>query len=566
MSRFLPSDYQPPVPDFISSPPPKNEESLQLDVVFVGAGPAALAAAIHSADLAKKGGLPNLQIGVLEKARSLGGHTLSGALVNPVILKRLFPDLPPKKLPLREKVRSERLYFLGKKRALPLPILPGMSHKNCWTASLCEIVRWLGKEAEKRGVSVFTSSPAEKLLMEGERAVGVQTAPSGLNRDGSKGSAYSAGATIFAKAVVLAEGSRGHLTQAYLLKNKISSRFPQTYSLGVKEIHEVKTAPRSVFHTLGRPLPRTVFGGGWLYPLGGNLVSIGLIAGLDFPQAALSVHDKLQELKQHPLFAKVLRGGKRLEWGAKTLPEGGFHALPKKLSGPGLLIVGDGAGFLNTASLKGVHYAMASGLSAAETLVEAFQKDDFSGKAMAAYDKKTLAGFIGRELYRSRNLRQSFRKGLFQGMARAALIAVSKGAWPPDFSPSDLKPDNEIPRREGKGGREGLRVTKAAGGKAVSSLSGSAALSKSEGVYLSGNKTRDNIPSHLKAIGGGAAADMPAEALSFYESLCPAGVYKKRGGRLAIQAPDCIDCKATDVLGPRWSPREGGSGPDYRLM
>lgn len=545
MKSFLPSDYQLPL-DFTNyiadSPNSTDEESLQLDVLYVGAGPAALVSAIKLSDMAKAEG-KELQIGIVEKAGQLGGHTLSGALLNPVILKKLFPDTPEKDLPLRERVEKERFYFLTKNQSFFLPLPPGMSNKNNRTVSLCEVVKWLGKKAEKRGIHIFTSSTAEKLLMKNSKVTGVKTAPVGQNKDGSKESFFNPGTTIFSKAVVLSEGSRGHLTQSWLLKSRIKSRYPQTYALGVKEIWQIKTKYQTILHTIGWPLPHNTFGGSWLYPLGENLISLGLIAGLDSPEGGLSVHNKLQIMKNHPLFKRVLKGGKCLEWGAKTLPEGGWHSLPEKLSGNGVLIIGDSAGFLNMATLKGIHYAMASGLFAAETLFEALKENNFSQDFLKLYDEKIQSSFIAKELYKFRNLRQGFQKGLFSGLLRAGLITITGGRWPHDFKKNFLKPDNQI--------KKFLNPDS----KPISSFS------KSDAVYLSGNKTRDQIPSHLKV-----KSRLPNEVNQFYEKMCPAGVYEEKKGELILNAPNCIDCKATDILGPRWQPREGGSGPEYQLM
>ena len=255
--------------------------------------------------------------------------------------------------------------------------------------------------------------------MKDDQVIGVLTAPMGKNKDGSKESFFTPETKILAKTVVLSEGSRGHLTQAWLMRSSIQSKYPQTYALGVKEIWQIKTKPQTVFHTIGWPLPQNTFGGSWFYPIGENLVSLGLIAGLDSPEGNLSVHDKLQTMKNHPLFAQWLKDGKCLEWGAKTLPEGGYHALPEKLSGHGVLIIGDSAGFINMSSLKGIHYAMASGLYAAETLHKAFEENNFSQDILKNYDEKIKNSFIVKDLYRYRNLRQSFHKGLFSGLSKS---------------------------------------------------------------------------------------------------------------------------------------------------
>lgn len=541
---FIPSDYQPawrPEDFIIQADPAPGEDSIQLDVLFVGAGPAGLSSAINLADLTKQQG-QNLEIGIMEKADQLGGHSLSGAVINPVVFHWLFPNKKLEDLPLREKVKKESFYYLSSKRSIPLPVPPGMKSKNYWTASLCELVRFLGKEAEDRGVHIFTSFPAEKLLMKGNRVIGAMSKEYGLNKDGTKETNADPPSKIFAKIIVLSEGSRGHLTQSYLEQQNIQSQYPQTYALGVKEIWETEKAPDKILHTVGWPLPQHTFGGSWLYPLGENLISLGLVVGLDSSQGDLSVHDELQKMKEHALFQKYLKGGKCLEWGAKTIPEGGWQALPSRLSGEGVLILGDSAGFVNMASLKGVHYAMASGVFSAEVIFKAFEKQDFSTHVLQEYDKKIKSSFIAKDLYTYRNLRQSFHGGLWKGLLKAAGITLTKGFWPADFKPGQLQTDDQIKKQM------------------THSPIKHKGHNKMNAVYLSGNKTRDKIPSHLIV-----QKDLPKELGRFYEKMCPAGVYEQKD-KLIVNPPNCVDCKATDVLGPRWTIRERGSGPNYKLM
>ena len=545
MNEFIPKEHQQDLPSdsfIIQQELQKSEEDIHLDVLFVGAGPASLSSAIHLAQLAKKNN-QSLEIGVMEKADQVGGHSLSGAIINPLVFRWLFPDKKESELPFRQKIQKEAFYFLSQKKAFPVFMPPGMRSKNYWTASLCEGVRFLAQSAEELGVHIFPSFPAEKLIMKSNQVIGVLSKAYGLNKDGSKEGHAKAPSKIFAKALVLAEGSRGHLTQAYLQQQNIQSFYPQTYALGVKEVWEVPQDPKKVFHTLAWPLDFQTFGGSWFYPLGRRQVSLGLVAGLDSPNANLSVHDELQRLKQHPLFQKYLKGGKCIEWGAKSIPEGGYHALPKRLSGAGVLILGDSAGFVNMASLKGIHYAMASGYYAAQSLYEAFQKKDFSYETLKSYDTKIKNSFIVKDLYPYRNLRQSFHKGLFKGLIKAGLISLSRGRLPLDFKKSQLKSDAEI-KKSFKTERDQSK-----------------GMSKSTAVYLSGNQTRDKIPSHL------LHKSMSDSHLGkFYTQMCPAGVYEQRGEQWIVNAPNCIDCKATDILGPRWTPRERGSGPNYKLM
>ena len=545
MRAFTPKDYQIPLPaeDFIiQTEEQPGEDSIELDVLFVGAGPAGLSSAIRLAQLAKNKN-QNIEIGIMEKADQIGGHILSGSVIHPLVFKWLFPNKKETELPFRKKVEKEAFYFLTQQKALPFPMPPGMKAKHCWTASLCEVVRFLAQEAEQLGIHIFTSFPAEKLLMNQGRVIGIASKAYGLNKDGSKNSNAEPASQIFSKVVVLSEGSRGHLTQAYIQNQNISSRYPQTYALGVKEIWELKTEPDKIFHSIGWPLDSKTFGGSWFYPLGEGLASLGLVAGLDSPSARLSVHDELQKMKRHPLFQKYLKGGKCVEWGAKTIPEGGCYALPHRLSGDGLLILGDSAGFVNMASLKGVHYAMASGYYSAEVILSAFDKKDFSHTALKEYDQKIKNSFIMKDLHIYRNLRQSFHKGLFSGLVRSALITMTRGRFPFNFKPSQLKEDAEIKRQVDY------------------SSSFDEGISKVNAVYLSGNKTRDKIPSHLLK-----KDSLSKELGLFYEKMCPAGVYEQKEEQLVVNAPNCVDCKATDVLGPRWTPRERGSGPNYKLM
>ena len=481
MGVFIPRDHQIPFPadEFIvQTTEQSGEDNIELDVLFVGAGPASLSGAIHLAQLAKSKN-KNIEIGIMEKADQVGGHTLSGAVINPLVFKWLFPDKEDFDLPFRKKVEKEAFYFLTNQKAFPIPVPPGMKAKHCWTASLCEVVRFLAKTAEQLGIHIFTSFPAEKLLMNHNKVVGVASKTYGLNKDGTKTDNAEPGHPIFSKIVVLSEGSRGHLTQSYIQTQNISRQYPQTYALGVKEVWEVKTEPNKIFHSLGWPLDSKTFGGSWFYPLGENLISVGLVAGLDSPSAQLSVHDELQKMKSHPLFKKYLEGGKCIEWGAKTIPEGGYHAIPNRLSGDGVLILGDSAGFVNMASLKGIHYAMASGYYSAEVIMSAFDKKDFSRFVLKDYDQKIKNSFISKDLYIYRNLRQSFHKGLFLGLIKAGLITVTRGHLPFDFKNSQLKEDAQVER------------------KSDFSSASHDGTSKGDAVYLSGNKTRDKIPSHL---------------------------------------------------------------------
>ncbi len=545
--KIKPADYQPKLATekFLIKNAEVNEENVPMDVVFVGGGPAGLSGAIRLAQLVKEAQekgeeVGDVQIAVLEKAAELGGHSLSGAVMNPKVLRSLFPDKTDADFPFQGEVKGDSVYFLTESGKIPMPTPPTMHNKGNQVVSLCELVRWLGQEAEGLGVNVFSSFPAQSLLMKDDSVVGVRTSPQGLDRDGNPGPQFMPATDITAQVTVVTEGTRGPITQSYMSEYDLKGRSPQIYALGVKELWRVKKQPKNVTHTLGWPLPLSTFGGSWMYPMGEDMVSLGLVAGMDYENQQLDVHKLLQKMKSHPLFKEYLEGGELLEWGAKTIPEAGSHAIPDRLVGDGVIFAGDCVGMVNVPALKGIHYAMQSGIFAAEAAFKAIKEKSSKKEVLAIYDEKLRSSFVMKDLNKVKDIRPSFKSGFFMGSLKAALLTLTGGAFP-KFS-GKLHEDSEDPKNTSN------------------DVMPSTGISKVDAVYQSGNKTRDDIPSHL------TSKDVPEEVAKMYAAMCPAGVYEVKDGKLIVNAPNCVDCKATDVLGPRWEPREGGSGPNYRMM
>src|SRR6266481_5688454 len=488
--RFVPARYQPPLPLdrlILKHGAEGAGDRMDLDVLIVGAGPAGLACAIELARLAKADG-SELNIGVLEKAEALGEHSLSGAVVNPRAFRQLFPDLKDSDFPFRGPVVKEAVYLLTKRAKLRLPTPPTMHNRGYFVASLCEIVRWLGAKAEALGVNVFTGFPAAQLLVRDAAVAGVRTAASGLDREGKPTAGGSAPNDLVAKVTALAEGTRGLLAQAWCEWQRVPSENPQIFALGVKELWETKQPLDRVIHTLGWPLPSDAFGGSFVYPLEPNLVALGLVVGLDYGDATLDVHVLFQRLKQHPLLRMLLAGGEMVEWGAKTIPEGGFYSLPTRRSGDGVVLLGDAAGFVDVPSLKGIHYAIQSGIYAARAIFQNLR----TGGALSEYDRRVDASYVARDLYRTRNMRLAFRDGFYLGGLQAGLMTLTGGRFP--GGEYRMHADADVPRTVSPGKGE--------------SPTG---VSKVDGVFKSGKATRDTIPSHLIA-----AADVPVEVARFY--------------------------------------------------
>jgi electron-transferring-flavoprotein dehydrogenase len=560
----IPAHYRPQLDprEFLAEPAAGPDERIDVGVLFVGAGPAGLAGAIRLAQLldgapAVKERLGEVPIAVVEKGKYPGAHAVSGAVLDPVALRRLFPEVPEAELPVRSRVEREAVYLLTPTRAIRVPTPPTMQNHGNFTASLSEVARWMGERAETLGVTLLNETAAQRLLVRDGAVHGVRTGDKGLDRSGAPMVNHEPGIELRAQATVLAEGVTGHLAQTLVGHFDIRGANPQVYSLGVKEVWEVARPLDRVIHTLGWPLRGAAkwreFGGTWMYPLGGHQVSIGLVVGLDYADASLSPHDLLQEFKRHPLVKGILAGGSRHErgWGAKAIPEGGHFALPRRLAVPGAVLAGDAAGFVNVPALKGIHYAMWSGILAAEAIFEtlAAGRDPRSAGALDRYDAAVHRSFIARDLHRVRNVRQAFGAGLLAGGALAGLMTATAGVFPGWRFGAEGDAEHPV----------------APSGTAYPKADGTTTFDKLSSVYASGNRTRDTQPNHLRV-----RTDVPEAVGEAWIRMCPAEVYEwgadASGTRVLVVNPtNCVQCGAITAKGGRLTPPEGGSGPEYTV-
>src|SRR6202007_875203 len=367
---------------------------------------------------------------VLEKAREVGQHCLSGALLDPRSMRELLPGFE-KEAPIDAQCNKEAVYFLTKTDKFKLPITPPplRDHGN-YVISINKFVKWLGSKVEETGITVFTGFAGSQLLYEGDRVIGVQTDDKGIDKQNQPKSNFEPGYDLKAKVTILAEGTRGSLTKELVNKFSLAKdRNPQTYGVGVKELWDVpsgRIAPGEVIYTMGWPLTTKEYGGAWIYGSKDNLVSLGFVTGLDYPDPRLDPQHVLQDFKQHPFVTKLLEGGKMIRYGAKSMPYGGWWAIPPG-AGDGWMILGDSAGFLNSARLKGIHLAIKSGMLAAETAFEALKKDDSSATALGEFQKKIESSWIKDELWKVRNMHQGFEHGFYAGMFHTALQMVTGG-------------------------------------------------------------------------------------------------------------------------------------------
>ncbi len=570
--KVIPADFPPPVDvakEFVKRSLDGEDERIEIGVAIVGGGTAGLACAnrllqLLGDDPETMESLGEVPVAVIEKAKTCGGHNLSGAVMRPGPLQELFPDLSREQWRQQGfafgEVKKEAIYLLpnGKSKIRIPPPPPLRNHGN-EVVSVSALCRYMQTQAEEAGAYLLTETAATQLIVSDGAVAGVRSGDKGRGKDGEELGNFEPGTDIAAKATVLAEGCWGHLTDAAVQEFDLDEgREPRVWELGVKEVWKVNQPLDRVIHTVGGwPLKISAkygqIGGSWIYPMkdektGEDLVSIGFIVDLDYADATTSAHDLLQEFKTHPMVRKVLEGGERVSWGAKALPAGGYWAMPK-LSAPGAVLVGDGAGMMNLAALKGVHYAIKSGMLAAEAIYASLKagSNDFSG-----YEEAIAESIIGKDLYEQRNARQPFQKGLLKGMPLVGMMILSKGRFPGGrwkLHSNDAKPmfigdtKDDYPQPDGK-----------------------LTFDKLSSVFISGNATRDDAPNHIRV-----QQRVPREIAETWKWMCPAGVYEipddaPESGDVdvIVNYTNCVQCGAITAKGGRLTTPEGGDGPLYQ--
>ncbi|MDP3790902.1 MAG: electron-transfer flavoprotein:ubiquinone oxidoreductase [Candidatus Omnitrophota bacterium] len=564
-----------------------ENQIIETDILIIGSGPAGLSAAIHFTDLIcqhnkavearslNEAKLP-LNVMLLEKAHALGNHTLSGAVINPVSLRQLLPDIADKDMPFESPVLKEDIRFFTKDKSFKLPFKPPyMSNKGNYISCLGKVVRWLGGIAEKKGAQVFTGISACELLFENGKVAGVRTCASGIDKHGMRLPNYQPPADVRAKITILAEGVRGYLTKALIKQLSLSrNRNPQVYSLGVKEVWKIPEGvfkPGHVMHTLGYPLDFNQFGGGFVYGLSKDLIAVGFVVGLDYNDPTFDIHHALQIYKMHPHILRIIKDGKIVRYGAKTIPEGGFFSMPQ-LYHDNVMIVGDSAGFTSVPSLKGVHLAIQSGMLAAKTAFDAIKKNNTSAGQLAVYEELFKKSPAYKELYAVRNFRQGFKTNLLFGMLQFGAQILTGGRGLSLSGRQAIKEDYKHCRLiKELNGRTFLERN-----KDKLAFDDKMTFSKEADLFYSGTKHNEEQPSHIVV----PSADVCQECIKKYNApcqrFCPSDVFEittdpKTGKKeLVLHPSNCLHCKTCDIKDPFenaiWNPPYGGDGPRYESM
>ena len=542
-----------------------TREAMEYDVVIVGAGPSGLSAAIRLKQLAEKAG-SEVSVCVVEKGSEVGAHILSGAVIEPRALEELFPDWRERGAPLNTAVREDRFMFLTAGRSIKLPTPPQMHNEGNYIVSLGNVVRWLGEQAEALGVEIYPGFAASEVLYHEDGSVrGIATGDMGVERSGEHGPNYQPGIELHARQTVFSEGCRGSLTKALMTRFDLrAGADPQTYGLGIKELWEVAPAvhrPGLTLHTIGWPLQSDTYGGSFLYHLEDNLVEVGFVVGLDYANPHLSPYEEFQRFKTHPAVRPTFEGGRRISYGARALSEGGYQSLPK-LSFPGGVLIGDTAGFLNVPKIKGTHMAMKSGIVAAEALFADLSQYDAPGREVADYPERLKQSWLWSELHQVRNIRPSFRWGLWGGLAYSALdtyVLHGKAPWTFHHHADHVQ----------------LRKASESAPIAYPKPDGKISFDRLSSVFISATNHAEEQPCHLRLKDPAVPVGVNLALYGAPETrYCPAGVYEivdePGGPRMQINAQNCLHCKTCDIKDPTqnidWTVPEGGGGPNYPNM
>ena len=568
-----------------------ERETLEMDVVFVGAGPANLSGALHLARLVREHNeavesgkrqgkaLGEIEIGVIEKGSYVGAHILSGSVMDPRALKELMPDFAEQGAPLESPVKEDYFLYLTKSRAIRSPMTPPpLKNHGYYIVSLNRLTAWLGEKCEEAGVNIFPEFPgAEMLYDERDRVVGVRTGDKGIDKEGKPKPNFEPGVDLRAKVTVLGEGPRGSLTKQLTQRlNLNAGREPQVYSLGIKELWELpddRYPAGRVTHTLGYPSDAQTYGGGWIYGMQNRILNIGYVTGLDYRDPLLDPHAEFQRFKQHPFLARLLEGGKMIRYGAKTIAAGGPFAMPQ-IYADGVLLVGDCAGFLNSQRLKGIHTAIKSGMLAAEAIFEALVANDFSSKQLSRYEQLVNDSWIMKELRRVRNFHAGFRRGRWLGLANAGLQFITGGRSWGLFDRASAEPGHEALEKLSAYGYLGDQLEQRYDGLR---FDGKLTFNKLTDVYHAAVGHDEDQPAHLHVLDTNICSTRCAEEYGNpCQRFCPAAVYEMvEGGadglrQLQINFSNCVHCKTCDIMDPyqiiNWVTPEGGGGPDYKGM
>ena len=568
-----------------------EREQIEMDVLFVGAGPANLTAALHLKKIIRdhnedidKGNLrgekvEDLEIAVIEKGAFVGAHILSGAVMDAIAIRELMPDFLEKGCPVDTVVSGDAFWYLTENKKINAPIVPPpLKNKGKYIVSLSRVCEWLAEKCEEEGINIFPEFPgAEMLYDENERVIGVRTGDKGIGKDGKPKENFEPGVDLLAKVTVLGEGSRGsltkHLTQRLGLNR---DKEPMVYSLGVKELWEVPAGNFEeglVVHTLGFPSDTDTYGGGWIYGMKNNVVSIGYVTGLDYLDPMIDPHAEFQKFKTHPDIARVLEGGKMLKYGAKTINAGGWNTMPQ-LYADGVLLVGDCAAFLNSQRIKGIHTAMKSGMLASETILNAFAHNDFTVKTLKLYEEKVNQSWIYDELHAVRNFHASFQSGRWAGLINSGLQFLTGGmAWgfmPKEYHEAGHNRMQQLDEYDYNGDAPGERYAELKFDKNLT-------FDKITDVFHAGVSHDEDQPSHLHVLDTEICATRCAEEYGNpCQRFCPAAVYemefneKTERRELKVNFSNCVHCKTCDISDPyqiiNWVTPEGGGGPNYKGM